>query len=210
VSKWRDRVLKLLRDDPSVRNGIAQVFVEKMVTHIDESYGRAPGGGQVAHKPLKSISGRRLTTKPERGERVIKRVTGKDGRTMVLVETPSYRAGGHPLRDTGHLIGNLGATGERNGGKIRITLRGPIYGLYQDRGFSTKGPNFIPLTMRGKRGHGTGNNPNSEGLIRGHDYFMARKGVTVPSRPFLLPTRREMKEVGVSIYLSLKKLLKGR
>jgi hypothetical protein len=39
---------------------------------------------------------------------------------------------------------------------------------------------------------------------------MAWGGVTVPSRPFLLPTRNDMRDIGKSIYMSLKKLLKGR
>jgi hypothetical protein len=109
------------------------------------------------------------------------------------------------------MYGALNAVGSRAGrNKLRVTLRGPMYALYQDRGFSTSGPNYIPLTFKGKRKHGTGNNPNNEGLIRGKDYTMAWNGVTVPARPFLLPTRTEMRGIGKSIYMSLKSILKGR
>ena len=39
---------------------------------------------------------------------------------------------------------------------------------------------------------------------------MAWKGVTVPARPFILPTRDDLRTLGVSIYLGLKILLKGK
>lgn len=187
--------------------GVAQIVAGVMKDHIDDSYGRGAGGGAEAHKPLKNLFGEFWTFKKVAGGQVIRtRKVGK--RTEYLMRVPSYRNGGHPLRDTGFLYGNLGATGKATSTGLRITLRGPKYGLYQDRGIRTRKANFIPLTLNAKRKHGTGNDPGKEGLAEGRDYLMARRGVTVPARPFLLPTRDEMKEVGKSIYLGLRSILK--
>lgn len=181
MTNWRDRVRKALRD-PQVVQGIATVASAWMQDHIDENKGRGAGGVTVPHKPLKTVSS--------------------------LFQT-SYRAGGQPLRNTGKLQRSLSATGTSSGNNLRLTLRGMRYGLYQDRGFKTKGPNYIPLTRKGARQHGTGNNPNAEGLKRGKDFLMAWKGVTVPSRPFILPTREDLRSFGKSVYLGLKAVLKG-
>lgn len=203
---WKARVRQALRN-PSVAAGVAQIFVAAMRDHIDDSYGRGAGGSKEAHKPLKAMHGEFWTAKKPLGAQVIKtRQVGK--RTEYLVRVPSYRNGGHPLRDTGILYGSLGAQGAATSTGLRVTLRGPKYGLYQDRGFSTKGVNYIPLTLAAKRGHGTGNNPGAEGFSLGKDYLLARRGVRVPSRPFLLPTREEMIGVGKSIYLGLRSILK--
>lgn len=203
---WSERVRRALRD-PSVAAGVAQIFVAAMKDHIDDSYGRGSGGKKEAHKPLKPLHGEYWTSKPGKGETVVRsRVVGN--RTEWLVRVPSYRNGGHPLRDTGFLYGNLGASGRATGTGLRITLRGPKYGLYQDRGLQTRRTNFIPLSLNAKRSHGTGNNPALEGLAPGKDYLLARRGVKVPARPFLLPTREEMTGVGKSIYLGLRSILK--
>ncbi len=225
MSGWSRRVREAL-GRPAVQQGIAQLFEYYMKDHIDRSEGRGRGGNAVSHKPLSSVSGRRWVDSVGPNEVVVStrevttkvKMRGRNGdetrlsrRKQYLVKTQSYRAGGHPLRDTSEMYGALNAVGMRVGrNKLRVTLRGPMYALYQDRGFSTSGPNYIPLSFKGKRKHGTGNNPNNEGLIRGKDYMMAWNGVTVPARPFLLPTRTEMRAVGKSIYMSLKSILKGR
>jgi hypothetical protein len=53
-------------------------------------------------------------------------------------------------------------------------------------------------------------NPIKEGLVRGKDFSMAWRGVTVPSRPFILPTRDDLQRMGKDIYLGLKSILKGK
>lgn len=228
MTRWADKVRVALRD-PRVLQGISTVAAAWMQDHIDDNYGRGSGGTRVEHAPLKTITSEYWT------ERVPRGVTASGMRTRVVQtrvkrKTPSgdtvytmgskvireyritqtsYRAGGQPLRDTGNLYRSLSATGSANGGNLRLTMSGMRYGLYQDRGFRTKGPNYIPLTRKGVRQHGTGNNPRAEGLVGGRDYLMAWKGVTVPSRPFIMPTRADLRSFGKSIYLGLKSVLKG-
>jgi hypothetical protein len=217
MKPWKDQVKEALKD-PKVVTGISQVAVSWMREHIDGSYGRAKDGGELKHLPLKEMRSSYLSrSKPKKavivGRRVVTTI-GSDGKprrvTMYRIEQNGYRNGGHPLRDTGELYRSLAATGMNKGQSIQLRMQGLIYGLYQDQGFTTKGPNYIPLTMKGKRGHGTGNNPNKENLSRGKDFIMAWKGVTVPARPFILPTRDDLRTLGVSIYLGLKILLKGK
>lgn len=186
MSKNSRKIAAALRQ-PAVLDGIAQLFVRKMRKHIDDNYGRGQNGESVAHKPLKDIFGW---------------YKGK--------QVAGYRNGGQPLRNTGEMYRHLQATGSRTARGLSVTLVGPKYALYQDRGFKTSKPNFIPLSRSATSKHATGADPNTEGLVRGRDYFMARRGVTVPSRPFLLPTRDEMREVGISIFMSLKSILKGK
>lgn len=217
MKPWREQVKTALKD-PMVLAGISQIAVSWMREHIDESYGRAKGGGKVAHEPLKRMRGSYETRSKPKGATVLGHrtvtVTDKNGKSrnvkMYRVEQEGYRNGGHPLRDTSAMYRSLGASGSSQGGVMKIKMQGMRYGLYQDRGIKTRGPNYIPLTKKGKRGHGTGNNPDKEGLTRGKDYMMAWRGVTVPARPFILPTSDDLKTMGRSIYMSLKALLKGK
>lgn len=204
--RWADRVRRALRD-PSVAAGVAQIVAGAMKDHIDESQGRGAGGASVPHKPLKNLTSEVWTFDKPQGAQVV--ATRKVGnRTEYRIRVEGYRNGGHPLRDTGQMYRELNAGGMATNTGLRITLRGPRHALYQDRGFSTKRTNYIPLTLAAKRGHGTGNDPRKEGFAEGRDYLLARRGVTVPSRPFLLPTRDEMREIGKSIYLGLRSILK--
>jgi phage gpG-like protein len=232
---WANKVRKAL-GSASVRNGIAMMFVEAMANHIDQSQGRGSNGGSVPHKPLKPMFGQHWTRKPVAGESVVqtrdevvvvykkptkaakKRARGQHipvtriekTITEYLVRSPSYRNGGHPLRNTGKMERSLNAKGANNSTGMQITLRGVKYALFQDQGFTTNKPNYIPISAKGARGHGTGMNPRKEGLRKGKDYMMAWGGVTVPARPFLLPTKREIQDIGKSIAMSLKIILKGK
>jgi len=215
VTPWSQQVREALRN-PSVLAGVAQVATAWMEEHIANNEGRGKSGNAVRHKPLKKMKAEYWTFNKPKGARAKSHikvgviVNGKTRqRKFYLVERKGFRTGGQPLRDTGKLAASLGARAEANGTNIRLTMQGRKYGLYQDRGFTTKGPNYIPLTMRGRRGHGTGNNPNREGLEYGNDYIMAWGGVTVPARPFILPTREDLRVFGTSIYLGLKAVLKG-
>jgi hypothetical protein len=216
MSRWSKQVRQAL-DNPRIVKGIAALAGVWMSEHIEQNFGRGAGGIAVQHAPLKTVKGRSWSSsKPKDGSALaVKRIIiDKDGkarsRTMYLIENTSYRQGGQPLIDTGKLIGSLGASGLKSGNGIQITMQGRKYGLYQDRGFRTKGPNFIPLTKKGKRGHATGRNPNEEGLAKGKDFLMAWRGVTVPSRPFIMPTRDDLRRLGTDIYLGLKSILKGK
>lgn len=217
MTRWADQVRQALRD-PRVRTGIAQVATFWMEEHIQQNIGRGKGGRTVSHEPLKTMRAISwVTRKPRNGYARTKTVPvkGKNGKvrmkTLYGIETVGYRTGGQPLRDTGNLARSLGADCSGYGAsRLGIKLRGEKYGLFQDRGFTTKGPNYIPLTKKGKRGHGTGNNPNNEGLARNKDYLMAWKGVTVPSRPFILPLREDLRTLGQTIVRGLRAVLKGR
>lgn len=100
----------------------------------------------------------------------------------------SFRAGGQPLLDTGVTAASLNGETERDGDTLSATLRGPLHAVYHQHGFTTKGPNFIALTLKARRTHIKGRNPKEEGLVRGKDYIMAWQGVTVPQRKiFNLP-----------------------
>lgn len=213
--RWGQRV-KAVLGQTQVLDGISQVAVEWMRRHIDESHGRGPNGGRVDHAPLKGVRGTLWSPKRIKGARTIGKrtdivvVNGKARRkTMYKVEFSSYRIGGHPLRDTGEMYRSLSAKGRYANNRITVTLNGLQHALYQDRGFQTKGPNYLPITMAGRRGHSTGANPATEGLERGRDFVMRWKGVKVPARPFLLPLREDVRTLGRSIYLGLRAVLKG-
>ncbi len=197
-----------------------------------DNRGRASDGGWESHLPLRNVRSEYWTTKPPKGASIIgvrwkdsvKRLIAgqqvskrdlemisKGGLTRLgqefLVRSQSYRNGGQPLRNTGHMMRSMGATAKFRSGKIVIGMKGPQYAMFQDQGFTTKGPNYIPLTRKGVRGHGTGNNPNKEGLTRGLDFMMAWKGVSVPARPFILPTSDDVIDLGKSIFRGLKRVL---
>lgn len=83
------------------------------------------------------------------------------------------------LKRTRALYKSITARVRKTGSGWQIVISGEEYGIYQDRGFSTSGPNFVPLTPQGMKRKGK----------RGKDFFIAKNGVTVPSRAFLEPTR---------------------
>jgi phage gpG-like protein len=227
VEPWRKRISKALANE-SVRNGIAAAISAYAKKHIAKSEGRGPNGETVALAALKPMSGEFWTTKkPREGQtasatrQVLKAVSRKKKDGSVVVKNvmvteykmsgQSYRNGGQPLRDTGNLLRSIGAKAEQTGpARLSVTMSGAIYGIYHEKGFSTDGPNFIPLTRKGKRTHATGANPNTENLSQGKDYVMAWGGVDVPARPFLVPTAVEFSAIGKTIRIGLAKILKGK
>lgn len=224
---WQRRVSKALSDD-KVKNGIAQAIASYAKRHIAKGVGRGFDGRESALAPLKPMTSEYWTTKkPPAGveAKAIRTVTraraktSRGGRTTVVMEKvteylisgESYRKGGQPLRDTGNLQRSITARAAKSAPtKLTVTLAGALYGIFHEKGFSTDGPNFIPLTRKGKRSHATGRNPNTEGLVRGKDFTMAWGGVTVPKRPFLVPTNAEWSQIGRTIRLGLARVLKGR
>ena len=64
----------------------------------------------------------------------------------------SYRQGGQPLLDTRtHIYNQLTSRCEVAGDIVRLILLGPLMALWHQDGFKTKGPNFIPLTLKARR-----------------------------------------------------------
>ena len=224
MSTWSRRVAAALRNT-RIRQGIAQLAVAWMENHINENRGQprqgalsASGAGPdgVAHRPLKPLFGRKwVRARPKGGFTRSRTVTyttpgGKvKQRTEYMIETPGYRNGGQPLRDTGRLANSVNARGDRQSNGIRLVLRGLKYGLFQDMGFQTAGPNYIPLTKKGAR-YDSGKKARAAGMVPGQDFTGRKKGVTVPTRPFLLPTRNDRRDIGVSIKLGLESILKGK
>lgn len=224
---WQRRVSKALAS-PEVQNGIAQAIAAMAKRHIATGTGRGPGGRQAILAPLQAVEGEYWTRrKPRAGVapketrrvKISKTRKGPGGRLKVVTEEvteyliagESYRKGGQPLRDTGNLQRSIGARAAKVGPtKLEVTMSGALYGIFHELGFTTEGPNFIPLTRKGKRGHATGANPEKEGLQRGKDFTMAWGGVTVPKRPFLVPTGKEWEQIGRTIRLGLARVLKGR
>lgn len=224
---WQRRVAKALRD-PKVRDGIAMAVQRYAKAHLAKSEGRGDGGRTAQLAPLKPMHGEYWSKrKPREGvtpagtrERMVtEAVKGRNGKVTVrtkkvteyLYRGESYRNGGQPLRDTGNLQRSITARAALVGPtRVEVTLAGALYGIFHELGFSTDGPNFIPLTRKGKREHATGRNPNAEGLTRGKDFVMAWKGVEVQKRPFLVPTNTEWAEIGRTIRLGLARVLKGR
>lgn len=225
ASDWGKRVAKALRD-PLVLNGIAVLVGRYAKQHIATSRGRGENGSEAPLAPLAAVKGEYWTrSKPREGSEikatrevvVVRHRKMANGKTVAqeskvreyLVTGDSYRAGGKPLRDTGQMMRETNAKAQASGKGISVIMYGPLHAIYHEKGFETSGPNFIPLTRKGKRQHSTGQNPSKEGLLRGKDFTMAWGGVSVPKRPFMVPTNGEWVEIGKSIRLSLNRILKG-
>lgn len=118
-----------------------------------------------------------------------------------------FRKGGKPLLGlTGQTRALYHAVESTVTGDTVISriASGSITALYHHFGFQTAGPNYIPLTRKGARLHKTGANPEEEGLVRGVDFIMAFKGVTVPPRPQIdyddPVNRKRIKEVIIDAF----------
>lgn len=98
------------------------------------------------------------------------------------------RASSSPLRDNGGLMSSIRADVQADGPRVRITIGSPApHAEYHHNGFSTTGPNYIPLTQAAQKGW----NPR---LIPGWDYIVLR-GVTVPARPIVRLSARNREEI---------------
>lgn len=95
-----------------------------------------------------------------------------------------YRQGGKPLQDTGELAASFQRPEVSiQGNVLTVTMVSSVdYARWHQDGFSTDGPNYIPLTIKGKTQHVKGADPKTEGLVEGEDYIMAWNGVDVPQR----------------------------
>ena len=225
MGEWAKRVAKALRDS-SVQSGIATLVARYSKAHIANSEGRGYNGEAVDLEPLASVKGEYWTTRKPKDmsavkgtrKRVVSTTVQRNGKSATVKRTvteyklqgESYRAGGKPLRDTGQMMRDMGAKAVSSGKNVEIVMYGPLHAIFHEKGFETSGPNFIPLTKKGKRQHATGQNPGRDGLMQGKDYVMAWGGVTVPARPFMVPTNNEWVEIGKSIRMGLNRILKGR
>lgn len=110
-------------------------------------------------------------------------------------EDAVFRAGGKPLWDTGILVSSIThyTTTTPNGATVEIGS--PLaYGLYHQQGIDTKGPNYIPLTRRARKGW----NPK---LVPGYDYIVLQK-VRVPKRVWMQFTdlnKRDIRETFAAV-----------
>lgn len=100
-----------------------------------------------------------------------------------------FRKGGKALSDTGALKASFShvTNNTPKGGIVQIGSPLDRAGFHQS-GFTTSGPNYVPLTSRARKGW----NPK---LIRGHDFIMFAKGVTVPARPMVRLTNQNRKDI---------------
>lgn len=100
-----------------------------------------------------------------------------------------YRRDGEPLRDSGALYNSIRHTVSRTKRGASTEIGSPLEnGLYQQRGIKTKGPNYIPLTLKAKKGW-------SKRLVRGWDYIIAPHGVKVPPRVWMRFTDRDKRDI---------------
>jgi hypothetical protein len=112
-------------------------------------------------------------------------------KARINANATSYRKGGQPLR--GGRSGGLEASFfikhnfvfESELSLLVVIASSNAVAKYHQTGFQTKGPNFIPLTLKAARNHVKGANPRDEGFEYGVDYIMAWKGVKVPERAMI-------------------------
>lgn len=125
----------------------------------------------------------------------------------------SYRKGGQRLFDAGHTGTHLAGSFfikhnfvfEAAQSIIVTIASSSLYAKWQQDGVKTRGPNFIPLTLKARREHQKGVNPAHEGLEYGVDYIMAWKGVNVPASPMIdYSDPVNKKQIDDTILLSLK------
>lgn len=115
-----------------------------------------------------------------------------------------FRKGGQPLRDQGQLMQSLNGATERNGDTVTIRLQTPLmYPVYHQHGFTTKGPNYIPLSAAARRFSRVAD-AFAAGLKRGTDFLIFRKGVTVPQRKIFNTPTEDVQELHAQIRLVLK------
>jgi hypothetical protein len=113
-----------------------------------------------------------------------------------------YRKGGTPLYDTGELFRGLHSETRLVHDGIKLTLKGSAIAVFQQTGFKTQFPNWIPFTRAAaregprkvtgkqryaptKRSYPIGKPPS----------FLAAKGVTVPARPIFAMPESAKKEL---------------
>lgn len=189
-----DRIIKALKSR-DVRDGIGGVIQHAVEEHISRSAGRK--GPLKPLKPLYGLYEKRV------------RKSKKFGHVTIYGVQGSYRNGGQPLKDTGRLERSIRCKVVNTPEGMRAIVLGEPYGEPHERGFATKGPNFIPLTQKAKRAYAAGVAFVPGKLKQGKDYIMAWNGVKVPARPYMQPTREDMRTIGKSIYHGLKAALGG-
>lgn len=206
-------------------SGIEQVMLAAAKRRIDKS-----GDSQIRYPPLADLSGMARAfwqTENQRrfrllfGGRQLARqfgrvtsgkmtdpLTGKKLQKMPPVGV-SFRAGGTPLLDTRqHIYNALHARKRQSAGRVTFLVQSggptPLVAVYHHHGYKTKGPNFVPLSLKARRTHRTGANPRSEGLVPGVDYVMFWRGVKVPARPIVRFPPEDRREVVEALKAALR------
>lgn len=131
-----------------------------------------------------------------------------------------YRAGGSPLLDTGKLVNGLHASQDEKDGRFVVHLfTNELYGVYHQSGFTTKGPNFIPLTIDARdrypefasitaRGKDFVVEAEKRGFFRSgpkQNYIMAWQGVDVPQRKIANMPPENVAEIRDTILEAIRK-----
>lgn len=99
-----------------------------------------------------------------------------------------FRAGGKPLRDTGASQASIVSVTEVTDRGVLITVGSPLERVaFHHHGFTKKGPSYIPLTMRARKGW-------NERLVPGYDYIVL-KNVKVPARPIVRVTPGNIEQI---------------
>lgn len=117
------------------------------------------------------------------------------GKNRKQVDLPHYRSGGTPLADTGNLVRSLNGTFQYIPNGFRLSLRGPLYAVFQHYGFKTSGPNLIPFTRAAAR--------KDPAALKKHQFMYAKNGVTVPARPIFAMPKAAKTEVARAIARAL-------
>lgn len=136
---------------------------------------------------------------------VTKKKRGKTIKTVI----PHYRAGGTPLYDTGNLFNSLNGVTRPISEGAELVLQGSMIALLQSKGFSTKGPNWIPFSRRAMKQRATmqksGKARASRSFVTSNpDGLVVARGVTVPARPLFKWPSSARRQVARAIARAMK------
>lgn len=153
----------------------------------DTFVGKVPWKAQGALINAQSAFFKATNSKKPDAARIAKAMSRVEKARAKAIPATSYRKGGKILQDNGWLKASffpslIDVEGDKATSRIFSSM---FYALWHQKGFKTKGPNFIPLTLKARRMHKLGANPKDEGLEEGVDYVMKWRGVKVPQRKMI-------------------------
>lgn len=149
--------------------------------------------GMVARGTLTGPRATNLTKRAKRRVKMAKdharNLPGRYGVNPTFRGGDGTREAGKPLLDTGQLRNSIRyEVIETPRGAIARTGSPEKRLLWHQFGFKTKGPNYIPITREARKGW----RPD---LVPDMDYIIARNGVTVPPRPTIRFTVRDVQDI---------------
>lgn len=219
VPLWADRVAFRLTErgtrelgamptfpKPERRSGVERAY-RKAIKQLKRVRGKGRKLARLVKRLLSKKARKAAASRRARASRNAKGATRKPPKPKAY--TYSYRRGGKPLLDTRTGYAGIHATDTKGKDEVIVSVTAPAYMVLQHRGFSTKGPNFVPLTLKAKREHAKGRDPKSEGLKKGEDYWMFWRGVRVPARPFAVLGPKYAKRFARTISLAMRAQTNG-